>query len=258
MKHLQSRTFGAVVLLAATALPAAAADISVFSTGAPSVVLKVLAGKFTHDTGHQVEFTVATPGQLQKKLAAGTTPDLVVMPAPVIERLEKSGTLQAGSRVDLARVGVGIVVREGAPLPDISSVDAVRRFLLDAKSIVHTNPNGSGFAGKTVVRMFEQMGIADALKPKVTIMQAIDGGVDRVAKGEAEVGLFNVSEILPVKGVALVGPLPVSVQHYIVFSAALHAANHSPAPSQAFMKLAASPASQEQWKRGGMESMSGH
>jgi molybdate transport system substrate-binding protein len=258
MKHLNSRAFGAIVLLAAMALPAAATDIGVFSTGAPSVVLKVLAEKFTHDTGHQVEFTVGTPGELQKKLAAGATPDLVVMPAPVIERLEKSGTLQAGSRVDLARVGVGVVVRAGAPLPDISTVDAVKRLLLGAKSIVHTNPNGSGFAGKTVERMINQMGIAETIKPKVTIMQAIDGGVSLVADGKAEVGMFNISEVLPIKGVALVGPLPASVQRYIVFSAALHAANKATAPAQAFIKLAVDPASREQWVAGGLESMSGH
>src|SRR4029077_20724421 len=116
-------------------------------------------------------------------------------------------TLQSGSRVDLARVGVGIVVREGAPVPDISTVDAVRRTLLGAKSIVHTSPDGSGFAGKAVARMIEQMGIADAIRPKLTIMQAIDGGVDLVARGEAEIGMFNISEILPVKGVTLAGPL---------------------------------------------------
>jgi len=258
MKHTLDRTLCVAVLLAATTLPAAAADIAVFSTGAPSAVLKVLAEKFTRDSGHRIAFTVATPGDLQEKLAGGATPDLVVLPAPVVERLEKSGTLQAGSRVDLARVGVGIVVREGAPLPDISSVDAVRRLLLDAKSIVHTDPNGSGFAGKTVARMVETMGIADAIKPKVTIMQAIDGGVDRVAKGEAEVGMFNISEIIPIKGVTLVGPLPPQVQGYIVFAAALHAANRSPAPAQAFVKLAIEPGSRELWKTGGMEPMSEH
>jgi molybdate transport system substrate-binding protein len=248
----------AAALLAATIPPAAAADLNVFSTGAPSVVLKALAVPFARDTGHRVSFTVATPGELQKKLAAGATPDLVVMPAPVIERLEKSGTLQAGSRVDLARVGVGIVVRQGTPLPDISSVDAVKRLLLGAKSIVHTDPNGSGFAGKTVERMLEQMGIAGAIKPKITIMQAIDGGVTLVADGKADVGMFNISEILPVKGVTLVGPLPASVQRYIVFAAALHAANKSPAPAQAFIKLATDPASRERWQSGGLEAMGGN
>jgi molybdate transport system substrate-binding protein len=101
------------------------------------------------------------------------------------------------------------------------------------------------------------MGIADAIKPKLTIMQAIDGGVDLVAQGKAEVGLFNISEILPVQGVALVGPLPTSVQSYIVFAAALHAGSRSPGRAQAFVKLATDPASRTQWKAGGLEAMSG-
>jgi molybdate transport system substrate-binding protein len=252
------RALQTAALLAATLSPAAAANIAVFSTGAPSVVLKELAVPFERETGNRVAFTVATPGELQKKLAAGATPDLVVMPAPVIERLEKSGALQGGSRVDLARVGVGIVVREGAPKPDVSTVDAVKRLLLDAKSIVQTDPNGSGFAGRTVTRMIEHMGIADAIKPKLTIMQAINGGVDLVAKGQAEVGLFNISEILPVKGVALAGPLPPQVQGYIVFAAALHAANKAPAPAQAFVKFATDPVSRAQWQAGGLHAMTGH
>jgi len=220
-------------------------------------VLKILAVAFARDTGNQVEFTVGTPGDLQNKLAAGATPDLVVAPGPVIEKLEKAGTLKAGSRVDLARVGVGVAVRAGAPQPNIATVDSVRTMLLAAKSIVHTSPDGSGFAGKAVARMPEQMGIADAIKLKLTIMQAIDGGVDLVAQGKAEVGLFNISEILPVQGVALVGPLPASVQSYIVFAAALHAGSRSPGRAQAFVKLATDPASRTRWKAGGLEAMSG-
>jgi molybdate transport system substrate-binding protein len=89
-------------------------------------------------------------------------------------------------------------------------------------------------------------------------MQAIDGGVDRVAKGEAEVGLFNISEILPVQGVMLAGPLPPQVQGYIVFASALHVANQTPAPAQAFVKLATDPISRAQWQAGGLEAMIGH
>jgi molybdate transport system substrate-binding protein len=257
MKFTLNHALYAAALLALAASPAAAADISVFSSGAPSAVLKVLAVAFARDTGNRVEFTIGTPGDLQNKLAAGATPDLVAAPAPVIEKLEKAGTLKAGSRIDLARVGVGVVVRAGAPQPDISTVEAMRKMLLTAQSIVYTNPDGSGFAGKAVARMIEQMGIADAVKPKLTIMQAIDGGVDLVAQGKAEVGMFNISEILPVQGVTLVGPLPASVQNYIVFAAALHAGSRSPGLAQTFVKLATDPASRQQWNAGGLESMSG-
>jgi molybdate transport system substrate-binding protein len=257
MKFTLNHALCAATLLALAGSPAATAEISVFSSGAPSAVLKVLAMAFARDTGNHVEFTVGTPGDLQNKLVAGATPDLVVAPAPVIEKLEKAGTLKAGSRVDLARVGVGVAVRVGAPQPDIGTVDAVRKMLLAAKSVVHTSPDGSGFAGKAVARMIEQMGIADAVKPKLTIMQAIDGGVDLVAKGKAEVGMFNISEILPVPGVTLVGPLPSSVQSYIVFAVALHAGSRSPGLAQTFIKRATDPASRAQWKAGGLEAMSG-
>src|SRR5689334_13214604 len=162
MKFTLSHALYTAALLALLRSPAAAADIGVFSSGAPSAVLKVLAVAFARDTGNHVEFTVGTPGDLQNKLAAGATPDLVVAPAPVIEKLEKAGALKAGSRVDLARVGIGVAVRAGAPQPDIATVDAVRTMLLGATSIVHTSPESSGFAGKAVARMIEQMGIAEA------------------------------------------------------------------------------------------------
>lgn len=241
--------------MAAVSAPAAGADLSVFSSGAPSVVLKELAVTFAHDTGQRIDFTVATPGGLQKKLSEGSTPDLVVVPVPVIEKLEKSAVLQAGSRVDLGRVGVGVAVREGAPKPDISTVEAVRTLLLNAKSIVYTGPEGSGFAGKAVARMIEQMGIADAIKPKLIVRHAIDGGVDLVAHGDADVGLFNISEIVPVRGISLVGPLPDSVQSYIVFASGLHVSAHEPGLARDFIKLATAPAARDQWKAGGLESL---
>ena len=242
---------------ASIADPASAADIRVFSSGAPSAVAKTLAASFTSETGHRVLFTVGTPGVIRQRLASGEIPDIVILPKPAVDAMEKADALQRDSRVDLARVGIGVVVREGAPLPDISTVAAVRQMLLAARSIVHTDPAGSGFAGKAVARMFAQMGIADAIKPKVTIMQAIDGGVTLVAKGDAEVGLFNISEIMPVKGVKLVGPLPLAVQNYIVFTAAIHAGSPSPEAAQAFIGFLSSPAARAQWSAGGLESLRG-
>lgn len=252
---------GSLCLLAMLAVtmadPASAADIRVFSSGAPSAVAKTLAASFTMESGHRVLFTVGTPGAIRQRLASGETPDIVVLPRPAVDALEKAGVLQRGSRIDLARVGIGVVVREGAPLPDVSTVAAVRQMLLAARSIVHTDPAGSGFAGKAVVRMIAQMGIADAIKPKVIIMQAIDGGVTLVAKGDAEVGMFNISEIMPVKGVKLVGPLPPEVQNYIVFTAAIHSGSPSLEPAQAFIKFLSSRAAQEYWSAGGLESLRG-
>ena len=183
--------------------------------------------------------------------------DIMVLPAPAIEALETAGALRPGSRVDLARVGIGVVVRAGAPLPDISTKDAVRKLLLDANSIVYPDPSAGGFAGAAIARMMTQMGIAEAVGPKVALLQAIAGGVALVAKGEAEVGMFNISEILPVKGARLVGPLPPELQSYIIFAAAIPAGNAAPAPAQAFIKLLSDPGAREHWKAGGLESIGG-
>jgi molybdate transport system substrate-binding protein len=254
--HMAMRLLAISVLVAAIAGPAVAADISVFSSGAPAEVEKAVAATFARDTGHRVVFTVATPAEIQAKLRSGETPDIVVLPAPIIETLEKAGALRPG-RVDLARVGIGVIVREGAPRSDISTVDAVRKMLLDARSIVHPDPAGGGLAGVALARMMAQMGIADAVKPKLTYMFAINGGATLVAKGEVEVGLFNISEVLSAKGITLLGPLPSAVQSYIVFSASIHAGSHSSEPAQAFIRALSAPTAREHWKAGGLESMGG-
>jgi molybdate transport system substrate-binding protein len=234
-----------------------AADVRVFSSGAPADVAKLLADKFTRDTGHRVEFTVANPAGIQQKLTSGETPDSVLLPSPVVDSLDKAGALRPGSRTDVARVGVGVVVREGAPRPDISTIDAVRKMLLDARSIIYPDPAGGGVTGPALARMIERLGITDTVRPKITLRQAITGGVELVAKGEVELGLFNISEVLPVKGVTLVGPLPGDLQSYIVFTAAIHAGATAPGPAAAFIKLLAAPAAREHWKTGGLESIRG-
>jgi molybdate transport system substrate-binding protein len=236
---------------------AAAADIRVFSSGAPAEVERVLAAQFARESGHRVVFTVANPAIVQQKLSGGETPDIVILPAPIIDSLAKADVLRPTSRVDLARVGVGLVVREGAPLPDISTVDAVRTTLLHARSIVIPDPAGGGQTGAALARMLAQLGIAEALKPKLTLMQAIAGGVALVAKGEVELGMFNISEVLPVKGVTLAGPLPSELQSYIVFAAAIHVDSTSAAAAGSFIKLLSAPAAREHWKAGGLESMAG-
>jgi molybdate transport system substrate-binding protein len=245
---------GALLILVSGAR---AADIHVFSSGAPAEVAQRLAAKFAQESGHRISFTVANPATIQQRLSGGETPDIVILPVPIIDALQKAGVLRPGGKVDLARVGVGVVVREGAPPPDISAVDAVRKTLLDARSIVYPDPAGGGQTGPALARMIERLGIGDAVKRKLVLRQAITGGVELVAKGEVEVGMFNISEVLPVKGVTLVGPLPTELQSYIVFAAAIHASSNSPAPAQAFIEVMSDPGARDQWKAGGLESIRG-
>jgi molybdate transport system substrate-binding protein len=247
-------------VLAATGLVAAcaaasSADIKVFSSGAPSEVAKALAPAFSQATGDTVTLTVGPLAEIQAKILAGARPDVVILPAPAIEALVASGKLRADSRLDLARVAIGVAIRSGAPVPDISSVDAVRNMLLAAKSVAHPDPQGGGFTGAHIARMIERMGIADVVKPKVRLGFAISGGVASIAKGDVEVGLFNISEIVPIEGVTLVGPLPPELQSYITFAGAIAADSEVPDAAKAILQSLQDPRSQQAWGKGGMEAL---
>jgi molybdate transport system substrate-binding protein len=233
----------------------AAADIQVFTSGAPAAVQKVLAAKFAETTGHRVVLNAATLQEIRNQLSGDQKPDVIVLPGPAIESLDKAGALRPGSKTNLARVGIGVAVKEGTPLPDISTVDALRKTLLNARSIAHPDPSGGGFAGAQIAHMFERLGIAEAVKPKVVLMYAFTGGVANIAKGDAEIGLFNISEILPVKGVALVGPLPQELQSYITFVGAVHVSSAKPDIAAAYLKLLTEPEARAAWESGGFDSL---
>jgi molybdate transport system substrate-binding protein len=234
-----------------------AADIQVFTSGAPAAVQKRLAPVFEKATGHTVVITAATLGAIRKRIAGDAKPDVVVLPRAAMMGIDKAGALRPGSVVDLARVGIGVVVKEGAPVPDISTVEALKTTLLNAKSIAHPDPKGGGFTGAHIDRMFERLGIADAIRPKVVLGYAFTGGVANIAKGVAEIGLFNISEIVPIKGVTLVGPLPAEHQNYLVFAGALHVRGASPEPAAAYLRSLTAPAATEAWKAGGFEPVAG-
>jgi len=241
----------AIAALGFTASPARSEDIRVFTSGAPAAVQQTIAPAFTSATGHRVLFTVGNLSAIQDKLSGAESPDVVVLPTPAIGTLDKAGKFRAGSRLDLARVAIGVAVRRGAPLPDVSTVDAVRAMLLKVRSIVHPDPQGGGFTGAHIAQMIMRLGIADEIKPKVKLLFAIGGGVEAVASGDAEVGLFNISEILPVPGVALAGPLPAELQNYIAFAGAL--GRDASEPASAFLRLLASADANEAWRAGGFE-----
>jgi molybdate transport system substrate-binding protein len=234
-------------------MTAVAADIQVFTSGAPAAVQKRLAPAFMKATGHNVVITAATLNEIRKQLTGDAKPDVVVLPRAALMTFEKSGALRPGTMIDLARVGIGLVVKEGVPLPDISTVDALKKTLLNAKSIAHPDPKGGGFTGAHIDRMFERLGIAEAVRPKVVLGYAFTGGVANIAKGVAELGIFNISEIVPIKGVSLVGPLPAEHQNYLVFAGALHGRGASPEPAAAYLRSLTDPAAQGAWKAGGFE-----
>lgn len=190
-----------------------AQDIQVISGGAARSFVEPLAAAFNQ----RVLLDWQPMGKLVQSVAAGQRADMLIVTPEVLARLEKDGKVAAQDARPIAKVGMGVAVHQGAPTPDISSPDAFRKLLLDARSVVHINP-ATGTSGKYVVEMFQKLGIAEAMKPKTTL---VDSGyaVAGVGRGEIEVGIHQISEILPVPGVKLLGEVPREFQRYTVYVA---------------------------------------
>jgi molybdate transport system substrate-binding protein len=253
---VRGRNFtGLVAVLAAwavTATSACAAEIRIMSGGAPQEALAVLTPAFEKQSGHTVKYKFAVVTELRKELDAGAKTDMVLMPLPVIDAYVKTGKMRAEGRATLGRVGVTVIVRQGAPQPDISTPETFRKAVLEARSIVHATPTATP-SGAHMAKVFEQLGIAEALKTKLTYRPALDGGVDLVTKGEAEIGMYPTSEVSHVKGITLVGPLPGTLQLVTVYAAAVTTDNASPESALAFIKFLSDPANRIHWKEAGFD-----
>ena len=225
-----------------------AAEIKVMASAAFREAYLELVPEFERTTGHKV-VTIWVPSvQMMSRLKGGETVDLMIMSAAALDELVKLGLVAPGNRFDLAKSGVGVAVRAGAPKPDISSGEALKRAVLAAKSIVYsTGPSGIYLAG-----LFQRMGITDALKPKIRQVQGEPAGAV-VARGEAEIGFQQVSELLPVAGIDLVGPLPADVQQITTFSAGLHVGAKEPDAARALVKFLTAPAAAPVIRKKGME-----
>ena len=229
-----------------------AADIHVMTGGAPKEVLAVLAPEFEKRTGHKLHFTYIVIAAMQQKLAAGEKPDMVLMPVPAIDARVKDGILRGDARAALGTVRIALVVREGAAAPDIATLDNFKKAMLEAKSVVHSNPAATP-SGAHLGKAWEQLDIADAMKPKLTFRNALDGGAESVRKGEADIGLYPMSEVIAEMGIKVVGLIPQDVQLNTVYGAAVLAANGAPDPAIAFVKFLADPANAHHWKHAGFE-----
>lgn len=240
------------LFLLAWSTTANAAEIHVLSAGAVQEAEKALAAEFEKTTGDHVSFVFGTVGAIQDRLKAGERADVVVLSVSAIEAMAKAHELIGDAGTPLAKVGIGVAVRTGAPQPDISTPEAFRAALLKARSIVYADPAKGASSGIQFTRILNQLGIADAVKPKANLQP---GGyvVEVVARGEAEVGVHNISEILPVKGVVLVGPLPPALQSYTTYAAGVPATNAAPASARAFVKFLAAPAAARHWTAAGFE-----
>jgi molybdate transport system substrate-binding protein len=230
---------------------ASAAELKVLTTGAMKPVVLALLPQF-ESQGHKVTVDNDTAGGLVKRIEGGEAFDVAIITTGAVDALIAKGKFAAGTRTNLARVGVGVMVREGAPKPDIGTVEAFKQALFAAKSVAHIDPESGGSTGIYIAGLFGKLGIADAMKPKTKLKKGGYVG-DLIASGEAEIGLQSISEIILVKGVTLVGPLPADIQNYTSYAAGISPTAKDVGAAKALIGLLAGPSAANVLREKGLE-----
>jgi molybdate transport system substrate-binding protein len=230
---------------------ARAAEISVLAAAAIEEPLEAVMHAFEHDTGNKVAATFGSVGAIQAKLKAGAKADLVILSTGLVKAAEKDGTARAGSGAVVGRVEIGVAVRDGASVPDISTADAFKKALLSAKSVSYTDPAGGGTAAVFVAGLLDRLEIADALKEKSLKFNTGREVIGAVLNGDAEIGIGFTSEFVPVKGVKVVGALPKEIEFVNEYSAYIPANSTAAGTAQALLAHLARPASRDIFKAAG-------
>jgi molybdate transport system substrate-binding protein len=231
-----------------------AAEIKVMSSAGFKAAYLELAAEFEHATGHRIVNSWGpsmgqTPQAVPNRIARGEPVDVVIMVGEALDKLIEDGKVVASSRADLARSLIGAAVRSGAAKPDIGSVEKFKSALANAKSIAYSD-SASGVYIETV--LYKRLGISDEIKAKSRMIPAEPVG-ELVARGEADLGFQQISELMPVKGVDLIGPIPAEIQKVTVFSAGVAASAHEPEAGAALIRFLASPSAAQAITRSGME-----
>ena len=239
----------AVWLLCFFAVPAMAAEIKVLSAGAVEPGLRSAAGAYSKQSGNPVNITFNTAPEIRKRVAAGEVFDVIIVPPAA---LEEFAAKVASDRAALGRVGLGVAVRPGADVPDISSTEALKRSVLAADSIVFNRAS----TGIYLENLFKKMGLSDQIASKTTRYPDAGAVMEHVLKGKGtESGFGPITEILlhKDKGLKLVGPLPADIQNYTSYSAAPMTSAAQPEPARAFVRFLSSPESKALFAAAGIE-----
>jgi len=232
---------------------AGAAEIKVISSTGVSTVMKQLGPAYERASGNTLAISYDTSNIIMERVKKGETADLIILTGPQIEALAKQGKVVPGSRADLARSGIGVAVRSGAPRPDISSVEAFKKTLLTARSVTYTTTGASGvyFAG-----LIEKLGIAPQVQAKAKT-QAGGHVAELVAAGDAEIGVQMESELRGTPGADYIGPLPGELQMYTVFSAGLFEGARQADAAKTLIRFLSGPEAARAFAQGGMEPATG-
>jgi molybdate transport system substrate-binding protein len=234
-----------VVVLAGAA--AHAAEIKVLSTVGMQPATPELFAQFEAATGHRIVVTYGLAAVLKTQFLDGAPADVLILTGPIVDDLAKQGKVVAGSKIDVARSGVGVGVKAGAPRPDISTPDALKNALLAAKSVGYSREGASGVA---FARATERLGVADQIKTKYKDTGTKAG--EMLVAGEIELGAAQIPELMAVPGVEVVGPLPAELQTVTIFSVGLATEAKEPGPGRALIEFLAGPRATPVYKAKGL------
>jgi len=245
----------AIALFAFSAL-AHAEQLNVMTSGGFTAAYKILGPKFAAATGNTLDTQLGpsmgkAPEAIPNRLARGEHADVVIMVGYALDDLIKQGKVDPASRVELADSRIGLVVREGAPKPDISSVESLKKTLLDAKSVAYSDSASGVYIEK---ELFNKLGVEDQLTPKAKMIPKVPVG-SVVATGDYQLGFQQVSELLPVPGVTFVGKIPESVQSVTRFAAGIPVGAQHPKEAKALLDYLAAPAAQADVQATGLDSV---
>ena len=257
MNSCRSPSLSTITMLGAALLPgsADAADIKVMSANVFTHVIEEVAKDFTSATGHNITIDYYTVGQVRDRLQRGEVADVVILTRLPMDGLLAQGRIAAGSIVDIARSGVGMAVRKGAAKPNIATVDTFKRTLLAAETIAYPDPARGGASGILLVKVFERLGITEAMRPKTRHAPPGKFAPDLVVKGEAELAMTQPMEFYAEPGVDFVGWLPEELQSRadFQFSASVHSAAKDARAARAFVQHLAAPAAAAIFRAKGMQ-----
>jgi molybdate transport system substrate-binding protein len=237
--------------LALTTAHVGAAELKVLGGGPVDVTFRDLSAAFARDTGHKVEGTFDTVGVIQAKLKGGEKPDIIILTPAAMDELDKSGALVAGTRVELARARSGLAVRAGAPVPDISTPDALKATLLAARSVAYADPKVAT-SGAFFATMLTRLQIADEVNKKALLFSRGFYVADAVAEGKAEIGNTNMSEMVPNKGVKVIGALPEPFALVTPYIAAVTTTSTNADSARALIAYLSNAAAREKFRAAGL------
>ena len=229
------------------------AEIKVLSAGAVQSMVMALGAEFERESGHKLNLTFNTAGSLRERIANGEQADLVILSESAIAALDKPGMFVPGSITDLGRTVTGVAVKEGAAVPDISTPAAFKQALLNARTVAYTDPKAGGSSGTFFAGLLDRLGIADEIKKKAVLGQRGHDVALSVADGRAEIATTFISELLPQKGVKVVGPLPGDLHNANTYTAAIPAGSAVRDAATAFLRKLTDPATAARWTAAGLE-----